>query len=451
MSEVALASLRELAGSELYRRNAFRVTGLPADADRRTARHRQQRLAAALQVGAEVDGDGSAVRLEDLPAAFDVVLGDPRRRLVHEVFAVWGPPAGCRCSPGLHRDHDIAVRAHAEALDATLAALTGTGPVDRADPDRVPDGWSTAAAAWTKTLRSAAFWRHLHHRVKALDDRQLDASIVDVLRAELPGVLVRPLLTLAASVPHPAPLRKRLDGWPVSAKQLDRLVEEIAEPAYAEFDAIVDDLHRRLESGDVDGTLREMRDRAKPVLARITGLAPSKRHRRTAAARDRAAVLLNNCALARHRATRRYDRRVRAWLREAEKLATEPENLRRIRENHEGFEALEEFRAKVEEIELTQGSRTARLFLRSILGQVTNEPLADAIRDMLTELEAGTPIGYARRVAGPVWQAATGGRRRRVAAVAIVCVVLALAYVLHQSGDGGPDAGRGHQHEVVWR
>lgn len=447
MSEVAIASLRELAGPDLYRRNAFRATGLPADVDRRTARQRQQQLTAALRVGADVDWQGSSATTEDVRAAFDGVLGDPRRRLVHEVFAVWGPPTDCGCPAGVHHEHDAAVRAHAAALDiapADLLAATIAGAL--------PGQWMAAAKAWTKTLRSASFWRHLHHRVRQLDDKQLGASTVDALRTELPVALVRPLLHLVASAAYPAPIREGLSEWPVPARERDRLIEEAAEPLYTELESTVRDLHTRLESGDADEIVTEMRARVNPLLARLEGLAPRGQHRRTDAARNKVAVLLNNCALARTQATGQHESRVRRWLLDAEQLATDPETQRRIEENLRDFdeanEALDRFRRTVDEIRRNQGRYAAATFLRGVLSRVTDETLKAAIREMLSELDAGGSISHDRssRPAQPrtsislaEWENNEKRRRRRLvifAVVVVVVVVVLIARALTDDADG---------------
>ncbi|TDC40628.1 hypothetical protein E1211_00520 [Micromonospora sp. 15K316] len=436
MDEAVLTGLREVAGPELYRRNAFRVTGLPVDVDRPTARRRQQRLAAAFKVGADVDGLGPAVGPEELRAAFDVLLGDPRRRLVHEIFGAWGAPDDCGCPTTTHTEHDRAVRAHAEVLDmdpADVLALAMDGRVD--------DRWATAASAWTKTLRSAAFWRHLHHRVEQLDDRQLDAAVVEALRAELPGVLVQPVLQLAATAEYPAPLRKSLADWPVPERDRDRLVEEAAGPQYEKLEAITGELHRLLESGDIEGTVARVHAEALPALARLEGLAPIDRHRRTATARNRIAVALNNCAVAKQGKTGRYEGDVKTWLAEAEKLATDPETIRRIHENRDGFvgeeRAIQEFRARVRLLERTHGRYAAVQFLRNLLSQSDDEALTTVVRQMLAELNAGG-LGY-RPAPRPAYE--RQGRRRRVLGVVAVCAVLLVIYVLYQAFSG-PDAQR---------
>src|SRR4051812_26186182 len=84
------SGMRDVATPQLYRRNAFRITGLPTDADARTVRRRQQKVNAALQVGADVDlGHDLPVDATEVARAFEVVLGDPRRRLVDELFWWW--------------------------------------------------------------------------------------------------------------------------------------------------------------------------------------------------------------------------------------------------------------------------------------------------------------------------------------------------------------------------
>ncbi|WP_147434565.1 septum formation family protein [Micromonospora musae] len=436
MDEAVLTGLREVAGPELYRRNAFRVTGLPVDVDRPTARRRQQRLAAALKVGADVDGLGSSVSPEQLRGAFDVLLGDPRRRLVHEVFGTWGAPNGCECPSTTHAEHDRAVQAHAEVLDMAAADVLAL-----AMDGRVDDRWAAAASAWTKTLRSATFWRHLHHRVERLDDRQLDASVVESLRAELPGVLVAPLLQLAATADYPAPLRKSLADWPVPERDRDRLIEEAAGPQYEKLETIMGELHRLLESGDIEGTVARLHAEALPALARLEGLAPVDRHRRTSTARNRIAVALNNCAVAKQGKVGRYEGDVQTWLDEAESLATDPETVRRIDENREGFlgeeRAIQEFRARVYLLQRTHGRYAALQFLRNILSQSDDEAMTTVVRGMLAELNAGE-FSY-RPAQRPAYE--RQGRRRKILRAVAVCALLLVIYVLYHFLNN-PDDGR---------
>lgn len=445
MNEAVLTSLREVAGPELYRRNAFRVTGLPVDVDRPTVRRRQQRLAAALKVGADIDGAGSSVGPDELRGAFDVLQGDPRRRLVHEIFASWGSADGCGCPTTTHADHDRAVQAHAEVLDmdpVDVLALAMDGRVD--------EGWATAAAAWTRTLRSAAFWRHLHHRIERLDDRQLDASVVDALRAELPGALIQPSLQLAAAADYPAPLRKSLADWPVAERDRDRLVEEAAGPQYDKLEALTGELHRLLESGDIEGTVARLHAEALPALARLEGLAPLDRHRGTAAARNRIAVVLNNCAVAEQSKTARYEGDVKAWLAGAEKLATDPETVRRIHENRDGFigeeRAVQEFRAKVHTLQRTHGRYVAAQFLCDILSRTDDPSMTAVVLELMAEINSGSGVSYRQPSRRPAYE--RQGRRRQVFGVVAVCALLLVIYLLYQAFSG-PDGQRVDVHSPI--
>jgi hypothetical protein len=386
--EVVRAGMRELAGPHLYRQNAFRLTGLPATVDRTGARRRQQQLVAALKLGADVDELGSSRDPDAVRAAFDVLLGDPRRRLVHEVFAAWGEPDGCECPALVHQQHDTAVTAHAEAIDIDpdeLLAATMAG--------ELPAAWDLAAGSWSRTVRSASFWRHLRHRVERLDDRQLDVSAVDVLKGELPKLLVKPLLALAASARYPAPLRKGIDDWPVSRADADWLLEEAAEPLYEELESLVGDLHARADSDDPDEVVAMVREAVNPALARLEGLIPRDGSRRTAVLCNRTAVVLNNCAFRRFLDDGKYDNTVQAWLSQADALATDPMTEETIDTNRQGMRRAErelnDVWALALKLQRLKGRWAAEQFLRRILDDMSDDDPRGAVQRMLADLGGG--------------------------------------------------------------
>ncbi|HEY6425447.1 MAG TPA: hypothetical protein VIY28_19830 [Pseudonocardiaceae bacterium] len=283
----AAGRLLEVAGPDLYRRNAFRVTGLPTDAPGRTVRERRQKATAALAVGASSELPLPApATSEEIRAAFDD-LGDAQRRIVDELFWLWSTPnATCSCVSSLHGDHDAAVRAHARALDAELAGDPGTGVL-----------WADAAQRWTALLRRAAFWDHVRHRIHALDDRRLDESTLDALRDTLPRALVKPVVDLAAAADEPARLAAQAAQWFDGHSVADDLLAEASATLAGRISTMTRQAADQLYAGrphDAAATLES----AIPALHRLEGLAPHDRHRRTAGARNGAAVLLNNCALA---------------------------------------------------------------------------------------------------------------------------------------------------------
>ncbi len=181
MHEVA-AYLLELAGPEMYSRNAFRLTGLATHADARAIREQRQRLTTRAATGDE--------RAVAALAAIDE-LRDERHRLAHEIFGVWHGERqnSCGCPVSVHVTHTVAVRVHADALRHERS-----GTPRSADPL-----WDEAADAWRKLLRHAAFWDHLRYRIEQLGDRRMTDATVAEIREVLPTALAKPIVRLAVA------------------------------------------------------------------------------------------------------------------------------------------------------------------------------------------------------------------------------------------------------------
>ncbi|MEU0390861.1 hypothetical protein [Streptomyces chartreusis] len=322
--------LRELSGPELYRRNAFRVTGASTCAARRAIVRRRQQIATAAKAGVAV---GSAGELplpdeagpEELRAAFDV-LDHPQRRIVDELFWFWdAPDASCPCGPELHQQHDEAVRAHARALDVELGGgaaprrrgaggpkrPAGTkkgrgGP--RRDTGRPEDGyWQTAARLWRKLLGQRAVWAHLRHRVSTLDDKRLTETAVAVLEAEVRRVLVSAVAGLAARTPDPARLARHCAQWTWTGRGvLGEVLEEQLTPLYESVerelretgeqlaDAFSEDDRKRAATAAA-GSLRA---RVVPAVERLGAFSGFGMSLGVGQLSDTTALLLNNCAVA---------------------------------------------------------------------------------------------------------------------------------------------------------
>lgn len=290
----AAARLAEIAGPDLYRHNAFRITGLPTDVARRTVRERRQQVYAALDVGAPV------VIGSDLPppvrptddqirTAFDD-LGDAQRRLVDEIFWLWDTPdPSCPCDRTLHRDHDVAVRTHAQVLDLELTAAAAPSP-----PDQL---WINAAARWSALLRRETFWAHVRHRLHALGDRRLDESTIAALRNTLPGALLATVVTLAATAEDPARLATHAARWDVGSDVHDMLAEA-ATPLLKNLTTLNDQAGEQQKAGQTLDAITALRTAVCPALDRLEGLAPHQAHRSTASVRNDVAVVFNNCAVA---------------------------------------------------------------------------------------------------------------------------------------------------------
>jgi hypothetical protein len=295
--DATAAGLREIAGPQLYRSNAFRIAGLPTDADRKTVRQRQRQVIPALEAGADVDlGHRLPVRLTEVRAAFDRLLNDPHRRLVDELFWLWGPSnADCGCITSLHEYHDTAVHAHSAALDLNAKGenLTST------ELDEAERLWSTAGEMWGKVLRRAAFWDHVRARITALDERQLDESVIDVLRDQVPLTLLKPLIELAAETSGRAGswLAEQARHWPAVPRHvIDEQLEQAAAPFYDAARNATKKAATTLDEGQPAQAASAVYQEVMPQLRRLEELVPHHGHRRTARARDAAALVLNNCA-----------------------------------------------------------------------------------------------------------------------------------------------------------
>lgn len=395
MNGVRDGGLRELAGPGMYRRNAFRITGVPTDADRRTVRGRQQQVMPALRLGADIDlGHSLPVTADEVANAFDRILGDPRLRVVDELLWLWDTPdATCGCAASLHRDHDAAVRAHSAALDLEAAGgPTGTAPDDA---ERL---WEEAATLWGKALRRAAFWDHVRHRIARLDDRQLDESLVDTLRDELPGALVTPLMELAAAPgTGQARLARQARGWPmVSERTVDDQLERSAARIYERVDTAVEKAGRPLDEGRPAEAAGIVYEEALPAVRHLEALVPHRRHRRTASARNTVAIVLNNCA------TALIDTlgpdaagTARPWLATATELATDHSGLAAIRQNaatlDEIVRTFETIRSRVAELVALGRPDTARAMLNDIKRQLRGGPGTQQIDRLLAGLGTRRP------------------------------------------------------------
>ncbi|MEJ2885442.1 hypothetical protein [Actinomycetospora aeridis] len=276
------AYLRQFADDELYRRNAFRVTAVATDAGPRVVRERQKKDAAAAAVGVVVGSDPrlplpQTPTAEEVRAAFEV-LADPRRRLVHELFWLWGDVVDCGCAPDTHERHDRAVRAHA-------AALEDGGP------------WADARASWVAALDDAGTWAHLRTRVATADARRLGVDAVDELRAGAPRALVATVVARAARDPEPARLRGEAERWGLRPSELDDLLLDVVHEDIAAVEAHLVEARARLDT-DPRAALRALRPAVVDELDRIDDLAPADRFRPVAELRNDAAIVLNNAALA---------------------------------------------------------------------------------------------------------------------------------------------------------
>ncbi|WIX81926.1 hypothetical protein QRX50_14760 [Amycolatopsis carbonis] len=262
---------------------------------------------------------------EEIRAAFDA-LGNIEHRFVDELFWTWGTPEDCGCPPQLHHKHDLAVAAHAAALEAETEQTE----------DHPAPLWDEAARSWAVTLSSEAFWGHLAHRVKSLGDPRLDESTVDVIRSALPGALVAPLVALTAESSEPHRLARYLPLFGGDKHTVADARSEAAEPTYLRLENLLKELRKLLDEGKARTAAERALAELPVPLDRLENLVPSKDFRRTASVTELAAVALNNIGVALADSAGAPHRLVKDVFALAKRYTTDPDTLATVERNQQG-------------------------------------------------------------------------------------------------------------------
>ncbi|MEU6912336.1 hypothetical protein [Streptomyces olindensis] len=288
----------ELAGTQLYRRNVFAVTGLPTRASGPAVRRQRQKLEARLAVedrwpGARDVAPAGGYGKDEVRAAFEG-LQDPRRRMVDEVLWLWGAPdSGCGCDPHLHELHDAAVLLHARALRAETGDLEL--PVDQR-----ASLWENAASAWGHLLAEGALRQHVRHRIRTLGDPRLDEDAATGLLAGLPKLLASPfpqLFTDPATAARLAPVCSAWTGFPPFEGLFSELFEQAVQDAYEKIHADLLTAEREREAAHYREAFLLLRDRVVPGFEDLAPLRPFVSDWRYDEIAHVVAVGLNNLAV----------------------------------------------------------------------------------------------------------------------------------------------------------
>jgi len=212
-------TLLKVATPELYRRNAFRILGLPISLTlREIERHRKK-----LEMMAKLDIDSSGRKQRgylplDPPPDRDSIrqamehLREPEKRLIDEFFWFWPLTAGLAEDKTLEllskqnidealniwkknekegccvSTHNLAVFHHLAALDKEKDSAGET--LSGEELDRCQLLWKSAFEEWQKLLEDVKFWSLLTDRIRVLNDPRLTSETARTIYNSLPKALL---------------------------------------------------------------------------------------------------------------------------------------------------------------------------------------------------------------------------------------------------------------------
>lgn len=217
----SVEALLKGAGPELYRRNAFRLTGLRVDANAREIGRIADKLKTLEKFSQGGIKLGGALPLHPPPQADEVReavqrLRDPEQRLIDEFFWFWPLELGQgkqdaalqllarnevreanqlwmkaerEGSHGCIAKHNVAVLAHALALDCEHAAR-GTEIAEAGFIERRDRFWQEAFPRWHLLIADDAFWQRLGDRIVEFNDARLVAALARRMANTLPQALL---------------------------------------------------------------------------------------------------------------------------------------------------------------------------------------------------------------------------------------------------------------------
>jgi hypothetical protein len=222
-------ALLEAATKNLYRNNAFRITGLPVDATPREISRHGDRIKMLEELGGGKIGSAGAFArtppptLDEIRAALQR-LKDPEKRLVDEFFWFWPEEFGNgqrdpalmalaagksataqqiwaakekQPTGGAVAIHNVAVMWHITALESE--SVHASRDLTEEAYQKLQQYWKSAIKRWTRLANDDTFWALLSGRIQQIDDARLTTGVLRRMRTSLPQALGKVNAELALS------------------------------------------------------------------------------------------------------------------------------------------------------------------------------------------------------------------------------------------------------------
>jgi len=211
--------LLEAATKDLFRRNAFRITGLPVDATTREVARHADKLKMLAELGQDHHSHTAAYPMKPPPTLDEIreaiqKLKDPEKRLVDEFFWFWPQEFGksqsdpamqalAKGDPNTAVDiwaarekdgalsatakHNLALVYHVCALDWENYSVNNA--VEEERRKKITNYWKGAFNRWETLAANEQLWEQVLARIRQLNEPSLPTGFARRMRATLPEAL----------------------------------------------------------------------------------------------------------------------------------------------------------------------------------------------------------------------------------------------------------------------
>jgi hypothetical protein len=212
-------ALIDASTKDLFRRNAFRITGLSVDATTREVARHVDKLKMLAELGQDTHAQGAAFPMKPPPSLDEIreaiqKLKDPEKRMVDEFFWFWPEEFGnSQSDPAIQAlakgdsktaieiwaarengevssntaKHNLALVYHVSALDWENYAVKNEVEAERRQ--KMTNYWKGALNRWECLTSSEPFWEIVTTRIRQLNEPNLPTGFARRMRSTLPEAL----------------------------------------------------------------------------------------------------------------------------------------------------------------------------------------------------------------------------------------------------------------------
>lgn len=221
--------LLDAATKDLFRKNAFRITGLPVDATVREVSKHADKIKMLVELGQDPHTQSAALPIKPPPSLDEIreaiqKLKDPEKRLIDEFFWFWPEEFGQSQSDpairaltigdletaaqiwgakeeqptgGIVAKHNLALVFHISALDWENYSVKNEIEAERRQ--KISDYWQGTFKRWERLATDERFWEIVTARIRQLNEPNLPTGFARRMRATLPEALDKINAELAVS------------------------------------------------------------------------------------------------------------------------------------------------------------------------------------------------------------------------------------------------------------